>query len=433
MRIINLWFGLLGLRSSKMRSALTTLGIIIGIGAVIIVVSLGSGLRRYTEKQLEDMSSGIVEARAMEVYGPPMMMESRVVVSDKAMLEGMGPMGPTIQNPLDDTDVEALRRLATKVNGVAPIYETWAQAIYQGEYAPTGQIMGVTDDFLHVYKRELLHGRFISDYDEHIAAPVLVIDEQLSKQIFGAGVNPVGEVIRIAGQALAQNYTIVGVLSSPGDSWTRTSGTLLIPLRTAHLRLAQPGSPKINMLAMRVDSRDTDEREYAVAQIATILRARRGTTPGAPESFNVWDTLAWSEQQTQIIQIITLVLSLIAGISLIVGSIGLMNIMLVGVSERTAEIGVRRAMGARRGDILGQFLAEAVLLSLLGGLLGLGLGVAGSQLASNLIEQLKGMVSVTPDIVIIAVGISSVVGILAGLYPAWHAALLQPTEALRHA
>jgi putative ABC transport system permease protein len=431
MRIINMWFGLLGLRSSKLRSALTTLGIIIGIGAVIIVVSLGGGLRRYTEKQLEDMSSGIVEARANETWGRPMMIDSNLAIAAGEM--GMGPSGPTIQDPLTDTDVEALRRLATEVNGVAPIYETWGQAIYQGEYMPSGQIMGVTPDFLHVFKRELLHGRFITDYDDYMAAPVVVIDKQLADDVFGEGVNPVGHVIRIAGQTLAQNYTIVGVIDSPTDTWTRTSRSLLIPLRTAHLRLAQPGSPKINMLAMRVDSRETKEREYAVAQIATILRARRGTTPGAPETFNVYDTLAWSEQQTQMIQIMTLVLSLIAGISLIVGSIGLMNIMLVSVSERTAEIGVRRAMGARRGDILGQFLAEAVLLSLLGGLLGLGLGIAGSQLTSTLIKELQGMVSVTPDIVVIAVGISSAVGILAGLYPAWHAALLQPTEALRHA
>lgn len=134
----------------------------------------------------------------------------------------------------------------------------------------------------------------------------------------------------------------------------------------------------------------------------------------------------------QVIRLITIVLSLIAGISLAVGSIGLMNIMLVSVSERTAEIGVRRAMGARRDDILGHFLWEAIMLSLVGGVIGLILGSAGSYLVGALVEDLQGMIVVTWDTIVIAVGVSSVVGIAAGIYPAWRAALLQPTEALRH-
>jgi putative ABC transport system permease protein len=185
-------------------------------------------------------------------------------------------------------------------------------------------------------------------------------------------------------------------------------------------------------MSVRVDSRDQAARQFALAEISTILRARRGIGAGQLDDFQVYDTLSNIDQQSELLSTITLVLSLIAGISLVVGSIGLMNIMLVGVSERTPEIGLRRAMGARRGDVLGQFLTEAILLSLLGGLIGFALGVLGAQGIGQLAENLKGMVQVTPNIVVIALGVSIVVGVVSGLYPAWRAALLQPTQALRH-
>ena len=168
-----------------------------------------------------------------------------------------------------------------------------------------------------------------------------------------------------------------------------------------------------------------------MAQINTILATKHGIEAGSPEDFTVRDTLQYSEEQGQIISTLTLVLSLIAGISLLVGSIGLMNIMLVSVSERTAEIGLRRAMGAKKVDILSQFLAEALLLSLAGGVIGFMLGFLGSQLVGNAIEVLQGAVTVTANIVVTAIVISSAVGILAGIYPAWRAAGLQPTQALR--
>ncbi|HNR97560.1 MAG TPA: FtsX-like permease family protein, partial [Anaerolineae bacterium] len=181
----------------------------------------------------------------------------------------------------------------------------------------------------------------------------------------------------------------------------------------------------------RVDDRDSARRKTAVAEINTILRARRGIAAGSPEDFMVQDTLQWSEESMAIIRTITVILSAIAGISLVVGSIGLMNIMLVGVAERTWEIGLRRSVGAEKSDILLQFLSEGVLIALLGGAGGLALGLGGSYVASRLIEQVKGMATVSAEVVAIAVIVSLIVGVLASIYPAWRAASLQPTAALR--
>jgi len=210
-----------------------------------------------------------------------------------------------------------------------------------------------------------------------------------------------------------------------------SSRSVLVPLHTAQMRLSSEGKNVISYIAARVDERDSALRKVAVAEINTILRARRGIAAGSPEDFSVQDTLQWSEESMSIIRTITMILSAIAGISLIVGSIGLMNIMLVGVAERTWEIGLRRAMGAEKADVLLQFLCEGVLIALLGGVGGLALGLAGSFVASQLIEQVKGMATVSVDVVAIAVLVSLLVGVVASLYPAWHAASLQPTTALR--
>ena len=435
-RVVNIWFGLLGLKTSKVRSALTILGVIIGVAAVIVIVSLGNGMKRFTTQQLEDMTSGTIEVRPGGMMGPymePMMVEySESGGSVVREMQGVG-MSQRGQGPrLDDADVEALRRLATTVNGLSPQMETSATAIYKGERMPSGRILGVTPEYLHVYKRELKYGRFVTAFDNAEAAPVVVIDEEMAKGIFGADVNPVGEIIHISYQNVPQNYIIIGVLVAKGPSWSFTGNSLILPLRTVRVRIKQEAGSGVDFIAATVDSRVSEERQYAVAQINTILAVRRGIEPGTPEDFQVRDTLAYMEEQAQIITIMTLVLSLIAGISLLVGSIGLMNIMLVSVSERTAEIGVRRAMGARQADILVQFLSEALLLSLVGGFIGFGLGVLGAQVVGNLIEEMKGMVVVTADIITIAIAISSTVGVLSGIYPAWRAARLQPTEALRH-
>ncbi len=434
-RPINLWFALLGLGSNKLRSALTTLGVIIGVAAVIIIVSLGNGLRRSTEIEMEAWSAGTVEIRPGGMYGRPVMMVEAEVAYQKGIEAAGGeiPFEPPQPAGLTLRDVEALERLASSTNGAVGQVEVYGQVIYQGRRLPLGAVLGVTNRYMQVYRQELKYGRFFTDAEQESAATVVVLDESFANEVWGEGVNPVGETLRVAMGETPQIFTIIGVLKSRAGMYGYSNRSILTPLRTAQLRLNQQGrSENLSLIAVRVDARESEGRAHAVAQMNTILRASRGIAQGTPEDYYIYDSLQYSEESARILNMITLILSLIAGISLVVGSIGLMNIMLVMVSERTWEIGLRRAMGARQIDVLSQFLTEAALLSLLGGAIGLGLGVAGSYAASQFIEQIKGLVTVTPEVVGIAVGISAVVGVASGLYPAWRASRLQPTRALRH-
>ncbi|MBM4431555.1 MAG: FtsX-like permease family protein, partial [Chloroflexi bacterium] len=400
---------------------------------VIMIVSLGNGLRRSTQLEMEAWASGTMEIRA-QYWGPVYIevtaAEEKAAI-DEQMIKGGGIPAPRQARALEPGDVEALRRLATSVVEVAPQLETYTQAVYRGQWIPFGGIVGTTREYLQVYRSEIKYGRFFTAEEEEEAAPVLVLDETLVNYVFGAGVNPVGEVLHITLENIPQNYTIIGVLAKRRGIQGIAPRAILAPLRTVQMRLYQGAKNEIGLIAARVDSRVPAERRYAVAEINTILRARRGIAPGVPADFWVQDTLEFSEEQLRIIRTITMVLSLIAGISLVVGSIGLMNIMLVGVAERTWEIGLRRAIGAHKSDILLQFLSEGVTLALAGGVGGLVLGLAGSYAGSRLIGQLRGLATVTPDVFVIAVGVSLAVGIVASIYPAWQAANLQPTAALR--
>ncbi len=428
-RPVNLWFAIVGLSTNKLRAALTTLGIIIGVAAVIIIVSLGDGLRRSTEKQMEAFSSGTIEVRPAYKLGRPMVFSE--AISKEEIISMSSSFQPQRMAQLSPRDVEALRRLATSVTAIAPVVEANGTVVRNGKQVTYDSILGVTLDMLATYQRSMKLGRFFSEAEQQSAAPVAVLDEGLASRVFADGEDPLGQILHFTTQGVTQNLTVIGLLRKRGEA-TSTSGSIYVPLRTAQLRLSSARSDEVNLIALRVDSRKNADRQFAVAQINTILRARRRLAQGAAEDFNVNDTLGFREEMSTILNTITAILSLIAGISLIVGSIGLMNIMLVSVSERTWEIGLRRAVGAQQGDILAQFLAEAVLLSLVGGAVGLALGVTGSYAVSLAVESIKGMVRVTPQIALIALGVSSLVGIAAGIYPAWRAALLQPRAALRH-
>lgn len=429
-RLVNLWFAVLGMRTNKLRSGLTMLGVVIGVGAVIMIVSLGNGLRRSTQEQMEAWSAGTVEIRPQ--YVPVMMAVTSVELKGGDSPGMPGIPQPIYQPPtLDAMDAIALRRLATRVVEVVPLYETWGQLIYKGQYMPNPGVQGVTSEYLTVYRTTMKSGRFFTEEDNSRAAAVMVLDETLVDEVWGKGANPVGETVRVAQQGAPQIYTVIGVMNKRPGVVGISNRAVLVPLHSAQMRLSTEGKNVISYIAARVDERDSTLRRTAVAEINTILRARRGIAAGSPEDFLVQDTLQWSEEQMQIIRTITIILSAIASISLVVGSIGLMNIMLVGVAERTWEIGLRRAVGAEKSDVMLQFLFEGVFIALLGGIGGLLLGLVGSFAASRLIEQVKGMATVSPDVVAIALLVSLVVGVAASLYPAWHAASLQPTAALR--
>lgn len=354
-----------------------------------------------------------------------------VSVSTVAMSQPSFPGQQQMVQELATADAEAIRRVGNSMSSVVAMFSTYGQLVAQGQMVPYGEILGVDANYLAVYRDELKSGRFLSPLDEQSAAQVMVINEWLAEQIWGEGVDPLGKIIHIAYNEVPQNYIVVGVIAKSAGLQGYAPRSVLVPLRTAQLRLNDGPRDRVNTIVIRVDSRVPADRRFAVAETNTILRARRGIEPGAPEDFYVQDTLEWSEEGMRIIRTITLVLSLIAGISLIVGSIGLMNIMLVGVTERTWEIGLRRAMGAEKRDILLQFLAEGILLALTGGVLGLGLGLGGSYIGSMAIQQLKGLTNATPDVFIIALAVSLAVGAAASIHPAWRAANLQPTTALR--
>lgn len=430
LRIVNFWFALLGLGSNKLRSALTTLGVIIGVGAVIVIVSLGNGLRRSTEQEMEAFSNGLIEVRYMGGRYGGVMYESAAMA--EMAIKGGGNLQPQQPQYLSIRDVQALKELATSTDGVMGLVETYGEIVYQGQRVPIGQITGVSPEYLAIYRQELASGRFFTEHDSRDFAPVAVVAQGLVEEFLGKGVDPVGKIMHVTVNNVTQNFEIIGVIQSPGANMGWGRHPIVVPLQTAQVRLMNRTTESLDSIVARVDARDRASRQFALAQMNTILRARRGLTPGVPEDYSIYDTMGFSEESERIIMLLTLILSLIAGISLVVGSIGLMNIMLVSVSERTYEIGLRRAMGARRGDVLAQFLAEAAMLSLIGGLLGLGLGIGGSYGISLAVEQLTGMVSVTWDVILIALGISIVVGVASGLYPAWRAARLHPSEALRH-
>ena len=426
-RPINLQFALHGLGSSKLRSALTTLGIVIGVAAVITIVSLGQGLSRATKEQMESYGSGTIEVRPSMSGG---YYYSDYAMSSVAVMGGSDYYSSPAQAQLTSQDVTAIEMLSTRVDGVSPQIEIYGSSSWNGESTYAGSILGVTPEWLNVYKRELSLGRFISDEDNQNQLPVVVIDEQLAEEVMGS-INPIGQILHITVNEVTQNYTVIGVLAA-NSQYSSTRYNLLIPMETANVRLPGARDAGISMIALRMDDRDMQEREYALAEVNTILRASHKLSRSDTADFYLQDTLQYSESSTQFLQVVTIVLALIAGISLIVGSIGLMNIMLVTVSERTWEIGMRRAIGAQRSDIMVQFLTEAILLSLAGGLVGMGLGIAGSYGVAMLFEELQGHIVVTAGIVGIAVGVSTIVGVVSGLYPAWRAARLQPTEALRH-
>ncbi len=437
-RLVNFWFSVLDLRTNKLRSGLTMLGVVIGIAAVIMIVSLGNGLRRSTQEQMEAWSAGTVEIRPQYM---PYYMDVSSVVREKAeavAVEKGGTLpGPVIPQPvtqprsLEPMDVVALRQLATRVVEVTPLFESWAQIVYKGQYVPNPGVQGVLPEYLTVFRTTMKYGRFFTQQENDLAAAVVVLDESVVDEVWGKGANPVGETLRMVQQDVPQLYTVIGVMNKRPGVVGISNRSILVPLHTAQMRLSTEGKTVISYIAARVDERDSAVRKTAVAEINTILRARRGIAAGSPEDFMVQDTLQWSEESMGIIRTITMILSAIAGISLVVGSIGLMNIMLVGVAERTWEIGLKRALGAEKVDILLQFLGEGVLIALAGGAGGLALGLGGSYIASRLIEQVKGMATVSPDVVLIAMLVSLVVGVVASLYPAGRAASLLPTAALR--
>jgi len=397
------------LLSNKLRSALTMLGILIGVAAVISVLSLGSAQSAIVEESFATLGSNLIYVTPPE----------------------LGMSGVGAQSTLTLEDAQAIAQTAPSVERVAPMAQTYAQVVAGGESLSNTIIAGVTPQAEWVDNYAVAQGSFITDFDYGARSRIAVLGSEVAKTLFGE-MDPTGQSLRIGGR----QFQVSGVLESRGMGFGVEDMRVYIPLSTFYTTLAtsQVGSrgSSVNMISVQVES--SDELESAEQEITAILRDTHNIREGEDDDFRVLNVASVADQVTQVLGILQLVLAGIAGISLLVGGIGIMNIMLVSVTERIREIGLRKAVGAKRRDILIQFLIEAATLGLCGGALGIGLGwiivKIMSSIATNMGFSFTAMLS--GDAIALAVGVAIFIGLVSGLYPAIRAARLDPIESLRH-
>ena len=396
------------LRVNKMRSALTMLGIIIGVGAVIAMVAVGAGAAARIEEQIASIGSNLL-----------------MVLPGAATSGGMR-MGFGSTMTLTEDDAKAI---ATEIPGVVAAGGSMrgvAQLVFGNQNWSTA-VQGTSTDYILIRDWDLAAGRFFTQEDLDGATKVVALGQTVSENLFGDG-DPIGQIIRIK----KVPFTVIGLLVRKGQSsWGQDQDdVVLIPLSTAKKRVlgvSQANARFVGVIQIKVASPDllSDVQQ----QVIDLLRQRHRLQPYQDNDFDVRNLAESFAAQAESSRTMTLLLGAIASVSLLVGGIGIMNIMLVSVTERTREIGLRMAVGARSRDILGQFLIEAVTLALIGGILGILLGVGGSTLIAMLANW---STLITPVSIAVAFGSSAFIGIFFGYYPAHKAAFLDPIEALRY-
>jgi putative ABC transport system permease protein len=392
---------------NKLRSALTMLGIVIGVGAVIVMIAVGAGAQARVEEQIRALGSNLL-----------LVMPGSTTAGGVRMGFGSG-------STLTEDDVVAINRELPEALA-APALRGSAQVIW-GNANWSTQIYGVTPEYLDVRQWPLVAGRSFEPAEMAGAAKVALIGATVAKQLFGAA-DPLDQSIRIK----RVPFTIIGVLDTKGQSLMGTDqdDLILVPIKTARSRVLGTASAARNRTVgtIWVKAADTVDTKIVEEQVRALLRQRHRIQAGGDDDFslrNLQEVMAAQEASSRVL---ALLLAAVASVSLLVGGIGIMNIMLVSVTERTREIGLRMAVGARTRDILGQFLVEAVTLSLIGGLIGVALGM-GTSLA---IAELAGWrIVISPQAVGLAVAFAFVIGVFFGFYPARKAARLNPVEALR--
>jgi putative ABC transport system permease protein len=402
------------LTANKLRSALTMLGIIIGVGAVIALMSAGEGVSVYVEEQFRGFGSNLL-------FVVPGGAEQATAGQPGTILGGAA---------LTNDDVEALRDpvRAPDVVAVSPaVVETTLVATAKDDMV--SRVEGVAPDYAAIRKWFPAAGEFIREADVEARSRVAVLGQDVVDELFPDNPYPLGETIKINDVL----FRIIGVMESKGgSSFGSQDETVFVPLTTMQTRLvsrrSQSGEYQVSQIIVEAASKD--RIDAASQQVAEILRDQHEIDFTDEDDFTIFSQEDIISVFGNITNVLTTFLGAIAGISLLVGGIGIMNIMLVSVTERTREIGLRKAVGARRSDILWQFLLEAMTLSLVGGLLGIGLGALGASIISSLIEGFDAVV--TPQAVILATTFSAAVGLIFGVYPARRASLLNPIEALRY-
>ena len=390
------------LRRNAMRSILTALGIIIGVGAVIAMVSIGNGAKSQVEAQIASLGQNVL------------------LIFSGSFNQGGARSGAFGAGTLTVDDALAIGREIPNIAGVSPEVRTGAQVLANGLNWST-TIFGESADYLNIRQWPLSAGAMFTEQDERSVGKVAIIGETIVKQLYPDD-DPIGQTLRIRNQP----FRVVGVLIPKGLSvqGSDQDDVVIIPYTSAMKRVAkQTMLRSINVQAMSSDSIDK-----AQADITALLRQRHRTTEQT-DDFTVRNQAEIAAAATATSQTLTLLLAAIAGVSLVVGGIGIMNIMLVSVTERTREIGIRMAVGAHGSDVLLQFLIEAVILSSMGGIIGILLGIGSSQL----ISKFNGWpVLVSTSSVVVAFLFSAAVGVFFGFYPARKAAQLDPIDALRY-
>jgi len=393
----------LGLSTHKLRSFLTILGVVIGVGAVIALMSIGRGAQASILSNIESMGSDLVN----------IMPGART----------FGGVRGAASSTLTMEDAEAITEQVPNVSAIAPTYSSNLQVVV-GTENMNSSVTGVTSEYWEVQNLEIETGTFFSAQDYQRGAKIAVLGSTVKETLFG-DTNPIGQRMRMGTLIV----TVTGVIEAKGG-FMGPDNTIFIPLTAMQQAVSQKrtsqGEKVVSSIALTVV--DEEKASQTVDDITVLLRERHRLGPGVDDDFNIVSMEEISNMLSEATGTMTMLLGLIAAISLLVGGIGVMNIMLVSVLERTREIGIRKALGAREVDIWSQFLIEAAFLTLTGGVIGIIFGWGISYLVSSL-GLINTLVSI--DIVILAVVVSVLIGIFFGFYPAWNASRLNPIEALR--
>jgi putative ABC transport system permease protein len=403
----NIQTALRGLAANKLRSALTILGVVIGVAAVVALMAIGNGATSSITDRIQSSGSNLLNVQSGRMQRP-------------------APGTPPSFTPLSYKDYTALAATLTDVAGIAPAYQAnytvnWNKESYQVS------VIGVTSDYFTVHSYEIARGRTLSDADQISHKQVAVIGATTASDLF-SGAEPIGQAIKVNGIS----FTVIGILKAKGSSgFDNQDDLLLIPLETGYVRVfgtnaMRNGERIVSTIAISATS--ADKVDAVSSQITFVMRRQHKIKFGATDDFRVANQAEILSTLSSVTATLTTFLGAIAAISLLVGGIGIMNITLVSVSERTREIGLRKAVGARKDHILFQFLVETMTLSLVGGVLGILLGAAIAWVVTAL-----GLITaqVSASSVMLSFFFAMAIGLFFGIYPAYRAANLHPMEALR--